>query len=231
MKPARLLGLAIVFAAGYAPAVCAQGTAADYERANGLRAKYEGLVANVPGPVTWIENTHRFWYRKITRGGFEFVMVDADTQRKAPAFDHQKLAAALSKATGKSYSATTLPFTNLTIADDEKTLEGTFDGASWSCTLTDYVCSPAEPRRRTENTRPRVSPDKKWEAVINNFNIAVRPVGGRTTSVLSLDGSEGNPYDGEHKRFDFFVRQLLGVTPPAWTKKDHKASTADQEFE
>jgi dipeptidyl aminopeptidase/acylaminoacyl peptidase len=36
---------------------------------------------------------------------------------------------------------------------------------------------------------------------------------------------------GEHKRFDFFVRELLGVTPPAWTNKDHKASTADQEFE
>jgi dipeptidyl aminopeptidase/acylaminoacyl peptidase len=195
MKPARLLGLAIVLTAGYAPAVCAQGTAADYERANGLRARYEGLVANVPGNVTWIENTHRFWYRKVTRGGYEFVMVDADTQRKTPAFDHARLAAALSKATGKSYSATTLPFTNLTIADDEKTLDGTFDGASWSCTLTDYVCSLAEPRRRTENTRPRVSPDKKWEAVINNFNITVRSVGDRTTSVLSLDGSEGNPYE------------------------------------
>ena len=195
MKPARLLGLAIVLTAGYAPAVCAQGTAADYERANGLRAKYEGLVANLPGNVTWIENTHRFWYRKVTRGGYEFVMVDADTQRKAPAFDHARLAAALSKATGKSYPATTLPFTNLTIADDEKTLDGTFDGTSWSCTLTDYVCSAAEPRRRTENTRPRVSPDKKWEALINNFNIAVRPVGGRTTSVLSLDGSEGNYYE------------------------------------
>jgi len=179
-----------------APAVAlAQGTAADYERANGLRAKYEGLVANLPGTVTWIENTHRFWYRKVTRGGYEFVMVDAETQRKAPAFDHARLAAGLSKATGKSYSATTLPFTNLTIADDEKTLEGTFDGASWSCTLTDYGCSPAEPRRRTENTRPRVSPDKKWEALINNFNIAVRPVGGGATSVLSLDGSEGNPYE------------------------------------
>ena len=39
-------------------------------------------------------------------------MVDADTQRKTPAFDHEKLAAALSKATGTSYTATTLPFTN-----------------------------------------------------------------------------------------------------------------------
>jgi dipeptidyl aminopeptidase/acylaminoacyl peptidase len=31
---------------------------------------------------------------------------------------------------------------------------------------------------------------------------------------------------GEHKRFDFFVRELLGVRPPEWTKSDAKASTA-----
>jgi dipeptidyl aminopeptidase/acylaminoacyl peptidase len=112
-----------------------------------------------------------------------------------PRSNHQRVATALSRATGKPYTATTLPFTNLTITDDEKTLEGSFDGTSWSCTLTDYVCSPAGPRRRTENTKPRVSPDRKWEAVINNFNIAARPVGARTTSILSLDGSEGNPYE------------------------------------
>ena len=29
-------------------------------------------------------------------------------------------------------------------------------------------------------------------------------------------------HTAEHKRFDFFVRQLLGATPPAWTKKDQK---------
>jgi dipeptidyl aminopeptidase/acylaminoacyl peptidase len=34
---------------------------------------------------------------------------------------------------------------------------------------------------------------------------------------------------GEHKRFDFFVRELLGVKPPAWTKADAQASTADRE--
>jgi dipeptidyl aminopeptidase/acylaminoacyl peptidase len=173
----------------------AQGTAADYERANALRAKYEALVNNVPGTMTWIDNTHRFWYRKISRGAVEFVVVDADTQQKTPAFDHARLALALSKATGKTYTATSLPFTTLTFTDDEKSLEGAFDGTSWSCTLSDYVCSAAEPRRRAESTKPRVSPDKKWEAMINNFNIAVRPVGARTMSMLSLDGSEGNAYE------------------------------------
>jgi dipeptidyl aminopeptidase/acylaminoacyl peptidase len=32
---------------------------------------------------------------------------------------------------------------------------------------------------------------------------------------------------GERKRFDYFVRHLLGVTPPPWTSQAHKASTAD----
>jgi dipeptidyl aminopeptidase/acylaminoacyl peptidase len=34
---------------------------------------------------------------------------------------------------------------------------------------------------------------------------------------------------GEHKRFDFFVRELLGVRPPPWTKADTRASTADRD--
>jgi dipeptidyl aminopeptidase/acylaminoacyl peptidase len=33
--------------------------------------------------------------------------------------------------------------------------------------------------------------------------------------VPGMDHSSGGPY-GDHKRMDFFVRHLLGVTPPAW---------------
>src|SRR5438876_2725654 len=116
----------------------AQGIAADYVRANGLRTKYEGLTANVPGPATWIGTSDRFWYRRTVKGGAEFVIFDADTRQKRPAFDHQRLAASLSAATGHSYSATTLPFNGFTFADDERALEATFDGASWRCGLTDY---------------------------------------------------------------------------------------------
>jgi len=34
---------------------------------------------------------------------------------------------------------------------------------------------------------------------------------------------------GEHKRFDFFVRHLLGTKPPDWTDRDRKASTQDHD--
>jgi hypothetical protein len=45
----------------------AQGTLADYQRAQGLQAKARGLVVNAPGPVTWIAETDRFWYPRSVK--------------------------------------------------------------------------------------------------------------------------------------------------------------------
>src|SRR5262245_44916983 len=189
-----------------APAL-AQGTPADYTRANGLRAKYDGLVMNVPGPATWIDTSNHFWYRRAVKGGSEFVLVDADTRQKRPAFDHEKLAAAPSKATGGSYTALTLPFNAITLTDNERTLEVAFEGNAWVCRLAESECRKAEPNRaggggrglgpgrRPEDTAPRVSPDKNWEALINNYNVVVRGAGSQKIIPLSADGSEGNYYE------------------------------------
>jgi dipeptidyl aminopeptidase/acylaminoacyl peptidase len=91
----------------------------------------------------------------------------------------------------------------------------------WKCTLTDYACTrqsapPATPdptqaaqgqgrggragggggAQGAAAPEVRTSPDGKQEALIQNFNVYVRPVGGNATSgfVLSTDGSEGNAY-------------------------------------
>src|ERR1043166_7052457 len=46
----------------------------------------------------WFKNDSRFWYRNDLReGAKEFVLVDAEKGIRAAAFDHQKLAASLSK--------------------------------------------------------------------------------------------------------------------------------------
>ena len=44
------------------PATWAQGTLADYERAQGLEAKARDLVVNAPGPITWIGDADRFLF-------------------------------------------------------------------------------------------------------------------------------------------------------------------------
>jgi dipeptidyl aminopeptidase/acylaminoacyl peptidase len=129
------------------------------------------------------------------KGGHEFVLVDAATQAKTPAFDHDKLAQQLSKVIGKPYTGITLPFGMFAFADNETTITMTINGGRWKCRLADYVCFKSDtPAGPAANTRPRVSPDGKWEALINNFNIAIRAVGAKTIEFLSTDGSEGNAY-------------------------------------
>src|ERR1035438_1046629 len=84
---------ALAFAALVAGVALAQGTLADYQRAQGLQAKARGLVTGTPAAATWIGDSGQFWYSRTVKGGSEFLMVDAASATKKPAFDHDKLAA------------------------------------------------------------------------------------------------------------------------------------------
>ncbi|MBS1788798.1 MAG: DPP IV N-terminal domain-containing protein [Acidobacteria bacterium] len=196
----------------------AQGTLADYERAAGLREKYVGVARNLAERANWIEKTNRFWYRKAVKGGNEFVLWDAETLAKRPAFDHERLAAALSAATGEKYTALKLPFQEITFVDGEKAITFTVGETRWRCELADYTFKklPADerfgqrrggiplstglpgPRYNFPQTNAKVSPDGKWEAWVNNFNVWVRAKGKGNSkdggAALSFDGSEGNYY-------------------------------------
>src|SRR5215467_7927930 len=83
--------------------VNAQGTKADYERANALRNKLANSTIDVAGPVTWAPGD-RFYYRKSVKGGHAFVLVDAASGKKEAPFDHEKLAATLSLADKAKYT-------------------------------------------------------------------------------------------------------------------------------
>jgi dipeptidyl aminopeptidase/acylaminoacyl peptidase len=213
--------LAIVAISIAAP-LYAQGMQADYERALGLRKKYEALVGNAAEAPHWIGSTHRLWYRRAIKDGHDFQLVDADAKTKAPAFDHARLAAALSSVVGKPYTALDLPFNAFEYVDNERSIQFVAAGNSWRCALSDYSCRKATPseiaqvgggrggrgggfgaggafagRGAAQQPQVRVSPDGKREALIWNYNVAVRDVGaepGKQT-VLSTDGSEGEPYE------------------------------------
>ena len=69
------------------PAVAsAQGTMADYQRAQALQKRYSPLVVDSPDAPVWITGTSKFWYRKTVKGGgTAAVVVDAATLEKRPA--------------------------------------------------------------------------------------------------------------------------------------------------
>lgn len=134
-----LLGLLLV-----SPLCANAQTKSDYERALSLRDKYQYLTVNVPDGATWVGKSSRFHYRRSVKGGHEFVLVDAATQAKRPAFDHDRLASALSKGTGEKREALRLPFNNFTFTDDERAIELTIDQVRWKCGLSDYACTKTE---------------------------------------------------------------------------------------
>ena len=191
-----------------------QITLADYERAQGLSEKFESLAVNVPGEPTWIEGTHKFYYRRSTTAGSEFILVNADTQEKAPAFNHDRIAESLSRLTGQKITGAKLPFQSFNTNDTLASIDVNVNGSRLNCSLTTFLCRstqppqppPGEIRRgitgpvRGDQSafppRPRLSPDGRMEAFITNYNVAIRPVGSSTRTILSTDGSEGNYYDG-----------------------------------
>jgi dipeptidyl aminopeptidase/acylaminoacyl peptidase len=92
----------------------------------------------------WFADNTRFWYRNDLRGGTrEFVVVDADKGVRGPAFDHAKLAAALSAATGTACRADQLPLGDFEFVDGTRAIRFAVDGVIWECDLTSYRCVKA----------------------------------------------------------------------------------------
>ena len=158
----RIAPLALALA--LAASAFAQGTLADYERGQSLRTKSQGLVVNEPRTPTWIGESDHFWYARTVKGGTEFLLVDASTGAKKPAFDQAKLAAGINAATGGHYTALALPFAvaggrggaaagrgaapttaPLNFTDGEHAIEFGVNGAMYKCTLADYSCSRSGP--------------------------------------------------------------------------------------
>jgi dipeptidyl aminopeptidase/acylaminoacyl peptidase len=190
----------------------AQGKMQDYERAFALREKFENAVINMPDRAVWIEKTPRFWYRRTVKSGHEFVLVDAEKASRNPAFDHEKLAAALNKETGEKFTAVTLPFRSIAFVENEKFIEFEFKDSVWRCDLATYELKktgPARPRftdgwqdvggppAQAASAESKASPDKKFEAFIRNYNVWVRSVESKEEYPLSWDGNEGNYYTFE----------------------------------
>ena len=212
MKKRRILrSLVFVGFSGLACSGICQVTRADYNRALTLQKEYDSKVMNLPDVPDWLNGGDRFLYRKTVEGGHEFVIYNAVTLTKQPAFDQAKLAAALSAASGRKYTALTLPFERFRFLDGESAIAFETESARWRCDLHAWTCTSPGPLNpihdgivdygyddtpRPENSLERTlpSPDGKWLAYIENYNVWVRSKNGTQKIDLAMDGSEDNYY-------------------------------------
>jgi len=109
-------------------------------RWRGFRAPARGVYKAQIVPH-WFDNNKCFWYRNDLSGrAREFILVDAEQGKRTRAFDHAKLAAALSKAAGQEFSAERLPFDEIEFIDDGKAIRFEAAGKKWHCDLESCEC-------------------------------------------------------------------------------------------
>src|SRR5262245_5767696 len=205
-------------------------TAADYARAE----KWMGyntnpMVFRAGVRPSW-QGDERFWYRVTTAEGTEFVMVNSASGTKSPAFDHAKLAAALSTAAGTAYDAHHLPFTDFEVSADGQTISFTVQRRRWKCDLIAGKCtaeasaSAGQGGGRGGAGNSLLSPDKKRAAFIRDFNLWVRDVTTGKETQLTTDGVKDFGYATDNAGWIHSDRPVL-----VWSPDSKKIATFQQD--
>lgn len=190
---ARLLALLCFYSVVILPAVvAAQGTQADYERANSLRERTRNTVFRKRIEPNWAADGKRLWYQVETApGAFEFVIADVTKKFRELAFDDQKIAEQLRDATKKTVSPEKLPLQNLRFVDGEDALEFTAFSGIWKYERGPGTLTRLRDAESSEKNRPsrksggrgsgtrkpqegRVSPDGKWIAFESDHDLRLR---------------------------------------------------------
>ena len=138
-------------------------------------------------------------------GGAEFVLVDPARGIRERAFDHEKLAAALSTAASGRYTALTLPFSDIDLTADGRSVEFVAAKRRWSCDRQGTLCTskgdapapragfgpggPGGPARDSV-----ASPDGTKAAFVRDFNLWVRDVASSKETQLTTDGIKDFAY-------------------------------------
>ena len=133
----------------------AQGTRADYDRAAKLSGLTRDKVFKAVVRPRWLSGNQRFWYRNdLGKGTHEFVLVDAVAGERRAAFDHVRLAAALSKSLKIDISAERLPFDEISFDEQLTTLRFTVSGKRWECSLASYELHEGGPAGNVNESLP-----------------------------------------------------------------------------
>lgn len=221
MRPrvALLPVAALVLAAPALAAQTQQLTADDYARAERfLNQHTNALVFGATVRPQWMEDG-RFWYRNTIPDGHEFVLVDPDRREKARAFDHDRIAGALSAAASASYRPLELPITSMAF-DGHDAVLGVGPTQRYRCDLTEYTCDEEAETRAPVRPSEVVSPDGSHVVFIRAHDLWVRNRDTGEETQLTTDGIEDYGYGTNNAGW---VRRSRPVV--SWSPDSRKIAT------
>ncbi|HLI50893.1 MAG TPA: DPP IV N-terminal domain-containing protein, partial [Thermomicrobiaceae bacterium] len=166
-------------------------TTADYMRAESyLSWNVKPLIFNERVTPHWIGDGSRFWYRRASRQGSEFILVDPDAGTREPAFDHVRLAAELSKTARTPYTGDQLPFEAIDFNETGDAITFAIGDSRWSCDLETYSCRRVEDEPDQPKPEEVRSPDGRWDLFSREGNLFVREVASGREHQLTNDAEE-----------------------------------------
>jgi dipeptidyl-peptidase-4 len=176
-----------------------QGSQADYERSAALRDKTKNKVVGGSVKPHWLPDGRGLWYVRDLKDGHQFILADAQKGARRPAFDHAAVARALTSELPGEFTASTLPFRDLTI-DKDGGVHFNAGGHGW--TYQDGTLTQGQPitipkpagqpsRRQSRGSRQgATSPDGSWKVVIQDHNVVLQLADSEEQTVLTKDGTE-----------------------------------------
>lgn len=211
-------------------------TSEDYARAERLLGpNVAPLVLRAGGRPTWLPDG-RFWYRNaIEDGGSEFVIADPAKRTRGPAFDHAKIAAALSAAAGQALDGRKLPFSSFELSADGRSISFDVARRRFACDLSGSACTAAPAGGREAGAReaapgplrPRTdapSPDGKLTALLRNDNLWVREIATGRETQLTTDGVKDYGYATDNAGWTKSDRPVL-----LWSPDSRRIATFQQD--
>ncbi len=181
------------------------------------------------GKVTpnWLSDD-QFWFRDMTPDGSRFILVNPRKRTAGAAFDQQKLARALSKATGKNFTAEKLPFHSFSFTTNQKSLLFYANGQHWKCDLKTYQCTRTENNPASSGpiikSNEVISPDGKQAAFIKDYNLWVRDLNTGKETQLTKDGIKNFGYATDNASWKHSERPIL-----RWSPDSKKIATYKQD--
>ncbi|MBE7175800.1 MAG: DPP IV N-terminal domain-containing protein [Mucilaginibacter polytrichastri] len=195
----------------------------DYQRAQRfLSANATQLVDHGNIYPEWISGS-LFWYQDFDPKGSTFYIVDAARKTRKPAFDHQQLAAALNKATGKNYLATRLPLYGPELSADGKAMRFSLDGKDWKFSA-GALQEQKQTAARGEHPPEVLSPDGSRAAFIRNDNLWLRDTKTNQEKQLTTDGVKDYGYATDNAGWSTSDKAIL-----AWSPDSKKIATFKQD--
>jgi len=206
-------------------------TAADYARAEKFMGyNTEPLVYHAVRPA-WTSD-ERLWYRDTDAVGAHFGIFDPVKLTQEPAFDHAKLAAALSAAAGQTYEANKLPFREIELSADGQSVSFRVGRRRFKCDRQGVQCAaeggaeaaPGRAGRRGGAGNEAASPDKKQVAFLRDYNLWVREVASGKETQLTTDGVKDYSYALDNAGWEKSDRPIL-----LWSPDSKKIATFQQD--